>query len=92
MKAAESTRLCAARWCTAVAAVSETIYATMDNNNNLTMLRYNSDASDDHARQMMESVVEFHLGDMVNRKMPRFHHGYNYGDDKPLHFTSRESL
>jgi CPSF A subunit region len=42
----------------------------MDNNNNLTMLRYNSDAPDDHAKQMMESVVEYHVGDMVNRIQP----------------------
>ena len=53
-----------------MAAVSDTIYATMDNNNNLTMLRYNQDAADDHAKQMMEPVVEYHVGDMVNRIQP----------------------
>ena len=61
---------CAARWCTAVAAVSDTIYAAMDINSNLTMMRYSQDAPDDHAKQMMESVVEFHVGDMVNRIRP----------------------
>lgn len=34
------------------------------------MLRYNHDAADDHAKQMMETVVEYHLGDMVNRIQP----------------------
>ena len=53
-----------------MAAVSDTIYATMDNNNNLTMLRYNQDAADDHAKQMMEPVVEYHVGYMVNRIQP----------------------
>lgn len=62
--------LCAARWCTAVAAVSDTIYAATDNNHNFTMLRYNQDAPDDHAKQMMETVVEYNLGDMVNRIQP----------------------
>lgn len=50
-----------------MAAISDTVFATTDNSNGLMVMRYNRDAEDDATKMALDTVLDFNMGDFVNR-------------------------
>ena len=58
-----------ANWTTAVSMLTNDVYLGGENWNNLFVLRRNTKASSDEVRCRLDTVGEFHLGEMVNKFM-----------------------
>jgi len=58
-----------ANWTTAIAMLTDDVYLGGDNWNNLFVLRRNTKAQSDEVRCRLETVGEFHLGEMCNKFM-----------------------
>jgi len=58
-----------ANYMTSIEMLTDGIYLGSENFNNLFVLRYNSDATSEEARVRLDTIGEYHLGEMTNKLM-----------------------
>lgn len=56
-------------YCTDIAMLTNNVYMGSEGHNNLFVLRYNQNATTEEARVRLDTVGQYHLGEMVNKMM-----------------------